>query len=72
MKNMPKILIVSITKLKIALLIIVQNLVVNNVYFSKTLQNYYTKLPKVVSEVRKMNFFCIFLLKKFAHVRYLS
>ena len=32
MKNMPKILIVSITKLKIALLIIVQNLVVNNVY----------------------------------------
>ena len=32
MKNTPTILIVSITKLKIALLIIVQNLVVNNVY----------------------------------------
>lgn len=30
-KNTPKILIVSITKLKIALLIIVQNLVVNTI-----------------------------------------
>lgn len=32
MKNTPKILIVSITKLKIVFSIIVQNLVVNNVY----------------------------------------
>lgn len=73
MKNTPKILIVSITKLLIELSIIVQKLVVNNVAFlggshsfhsvgrTFRVQNYYVKLPKVVSTIRKMQKKCNFL-----------
>ena len=61
MKNTPKILIVSITKLKIDLLIIVPNLVVNNSCFLKSgakLQPQKdTTSPKWRKKSKKVHFF---------------